>query len=684
MTRENVRMSTENETNVIEKIQSAEGRIRSALDRTTPEWDEDTMEKADLLLEGKIRFMDEVVELGRSNIDWSGSHIDHHVWKSRPNRFLYITSLAAGYGATGDEEYAAAARDYIQDWINTHPSGRDWKISEEDNPLNLPIRVGDNVVAARGWLGTLPYFLDSPAFDEEFVARMVDSIRCQLRWLIHHLSPTGNFRMFQAMALINAGLRLRFVDEAQEWRRTGSHVMNDMSRRQIHPDGSHNEHTPGYHLGMMGAFRRCVDLEAAFPELPLDVPPEKIAGMFDYALAFTRPDGSLCGINDSSARHTGTGLNDRLEARRRFRQEHALPDLAPNPSQIFPDAGQAYFRTGWDEKATYLGFDATRWGSAHCHLARNAIQLHAGGRPLIVDPGRITYEMSDPLGPYGKSTRAHSTANLNGWNQITTDPDDFRAWTGDGYGAATSEYTAGYWDAPFGWWFHDGLGHGLGARHRRIVMFIHNRAIIVIDHMLRWDESGRGPTHENPDLEVNWQLAPGPVRIDEDKHCVVTEHKDANLLMLFPLLAEDMDMSVYEGRRNPMRGWVQHRQKGQQGEPAPQLALECSPMLNYEEHVVSVLVPFDGEEKPELMAKAKAPADKSTPGEVKLRWKDGSTDTIFWMNGLKTMIGRTDHLDTDASLLHVQRDADDNIQQIGAADSTYCEGAECQPVIMKN
>ena len=668
---------------IIERIDQATRQLHQALGYEEPELDKSTQETADLLLEGKIRFMGREIELGRSDIDWSGGHVDHHVWHSRPNRFLFITPLAVAYDRTGSERYAEAARDYIEDWIRAHPPAPDWELSEEDNPLNLPIRVGDNATAPRGWLGALPHLLQSPLFDEKFVERVVESVRCQLRWMARNLSPTGNFRMFQAMALINAGLRLPFVTEAGDWKRRGSHVMTDMARRQIHPDGSHDEHTPGYHLGMMGAFRRCVDIQRTFPDLPLDVPPEKIVGMFDYALAFTRPDGTLCGINDSSARAGGMDTGERLQARRTFQRENALPEVSPAPGQIFPDAGQAYFRTGWDGKATYVGFDATRWGSAHCHLARNAVQLHAHGRPLIVDPGRISYEMSDPLGPYGKSTRAHSTLNLNGWNQNTTNPDEFRAWSGEGYGAATSEYTAGYWDAPFGWWFFEGLGHGLAARHRRILLFIHGRAIVVIDHLIRWDEKGRGTSHQKPDLEVNWQLAPGPVEINREKHHAVTGHEDANVLMLFPLMAEDMEIALHEGEENPPRGWVQDREQGQQGEPAPQVALESSPMLNFSEHIVTVLVPFEGRDKPELMAHAQPPPDKTSPGRVNIQWEDGTSDTVLWMPNLETMIGPAEGLETDGSLLHVQREAEDVIQKVGIIDGTWCEGTDVSPVIMR-
>lgn len=668
---------------VKDEFRRVENAIRRSLGTNPPSWDESVKKKADQLVEGTMECMGHEIDIGRKDIDWSGGHLDHHVWKSRPNRFLYITPLAAAYAETGEEQYAETARDYIEDWIRAHPSRPDWELTEEDNPLNLPIRVGDNVRAARGWLGALPYFLKSPSFDDEFVAQMVESIRCQLGWLTDNLSPAGNFRMFQAMTLINAGLRLRFVGEAAEWRRQGAHVMTDMARRQINLDGSHCEHSPGYHLGMMGAFNRCVDLQRAFPELPLSVDPDRVAGMYDYALAFTRPDNTFCAINDSPSGST-VDVGKRLEQRRNFRTDNDLPETDPSPTQVFPSAGQAYFRTGWEKEATYLVFDATNWGSAHCHLARNSLRLHSHGRPLIVDPGRINYEMSDPLGPYGKSTRAHSTINLNGWNQNTTNNDEFRVWTGPGYGAATSLYTAGYWDAPFGWWFFEGLGQGLAARHRRSLLFLNDRAVVVIDRVMRWDEEGRGDDHENPSLEVNWQLAPDPLSIETDDDRARIQYDDAGLLMRFPRCPEGSEITVYEGEEGPPRGWIKHREKGMAGEPAPQLSLESSPMHNYEEYVVSVLVPFSSGAEPDVTATMVSMPNTSSPGCVRLEWGDGTVDSVHWMQDMETMIGTVDEMETDGSMLHLQRGENGNLQRAGVADGTYCDAApdDAQIVVM--
>ncbi len=66
----------------------------------------------DLLVDGKMEFMGQIVEIGRKSIDWSAGHVDHHCWRSRPCRFAWLPPLAAAYAETDDERYAEAAADY--------------------------------------------------------------------------------------------------------------------------------------------------------------------------------------------------------------------------------------------------------------------------------------------------------------------------------------------------------------------------------------------------------------------------------------------------------------------------------------------------------------------------------------------------------------------------------------------
>jgi len=223
----------------IETIRANHTAVRQAagVTREHRSWDEATEREAALAVAGKLLHHGEPVAIGRADIDWSAAHVDHHTWRSKPNRFIYLGPLLAGYAHTAEARYAEAARDYIADWIRAHPGDpATWRLTQPDNGLNVPIRVGL-------WLDTVAACAPEHGFDEPFVGKVVESIRAQLNWVTRNLSAGGNFRMMQAMALVKAGLILPFVEEADRWKSLGVAVLNDAARRQILPRrGAHRVH----------------------------------------------------------------------------------------------------------------------------------------------------------------------------------------------------------------------------------------------------------------------------------------------------------------------------------------------------------------------------------------------------------------------------------------------------------
>ncbi len=638
-----------------------------------PVFSEKLREEAEHAVAGEIHYTDgQYVQIGRANIDWIGSHIANHVWKERPKRFLYLPPLMAGYAATCDERYAEAARDYVADWMRAHPACADWTMPRYDNGLNLGVRVAFFAQA-------LAAFAPSPAWDDAFVSGLLADIGCELRFIGSNLSPKGNFRMKQAMTLIECALRLPDAPEAAAWRRQGVTVMNDAARRQVLPDGAHIECTAGYHRWMAQLFSDCLSLQQAWPDLGFAFDAALVAAMHDYSVAVTRPNGTFCGMHDSEGDWQGVHENVSAQKRAAFRQAHGLPDRLPPPHQVFPSAGQAFLRDTWEADAAYLTFDATRWGGAHCHLSRNAIQVHAFGRSLLVDPGRISYEMSDPLGPYAKSTRAHNTVSLNGWNQFTTNPDDFRAFHAPGFDCVTSKYTGGYWPAPFGWWFFEGLGHGLAATHARHLFWAHGRCIVVIDEITRWNEAGRGPAYESPSLELNWQFAPGTVTLDHARRQAHTGYADANLLLRIAHAPDNAVLELHEGETSPPRGWIRdaHRYVGT---PAPQVSLACRPWNGHMETLVTVLVPYRGSALPQAETTvAIGNVMQGKPSSLTLSWADGTRETLVWTAGLESMLGSTEEGETDGVLLYRRRGGKDG-DVVAVVDAAACQPGQ---VILK-
>ncbi len=616
----------------------------------TPE--EQTRPIADRAVDGIISFYHtKHTRVGRVNIDWSAPQHAHQEWPAQLNRFYALSALAAAYRATGTECYAEAARDYIADWIRAHPTCAEWTIAPYDNTLNLSARVG-------GWLGVLPVFCTSSAFDTAFRGLIIDSVRAQLAFLRPRLTPFGNWRLAQATAFLLCGIRLDPLPDTAEWRRFGVNIINDAAHRQILPDGAHIERTPSYHGGETQRMTHLWRLGQVIPELGLAITAEAVARMHDYALASTLPHGVCNPLHDSGGPRDGQRDNTALRARAAFRADAGLPDALPPTTQFFPAAGQAFLRDSWASDAVCLTFDATTWGGGHCHRSRNGVQLHAYGRSLVVDPGILTYEVHDPAMAHGRSTRAHNTVNLNGWNQSQANPTGTVVRSVPGYDVVASCYEGGYWPGRYTWYVDQGYGQGVWGRHHRTLLWVRGRCAVVLDVM--------NTVGEHSCIESNWQLCEGPYALDAASRRAHTCHPDANALLLFPLVPEQTTLAAYEGQEEPRRGWLQSDYTGP-GTPAAQIVLH-STCRDWCADFATVLIPFAGPDAPRVCATAHQVDGAS---ELTLSWEDGTTDTVFWTRELSRMLGAMGDLDTDSALVHVTRDADGAVQRAFAFDATY-------------
>ncbi len=632
---------------------------------------------ADRAVEGILLFRwlgDIPTHVGRKNIDWSGSHHGHQEWRAQLNRFLQLAPLAYAYQETGEERYAEAARDYIEDWIRTHPHRPEWRMASYDNTLNLSIRIGHLHRNPGGWLGSLPIFLSSPQFDDAFVEQIIESACAQLDYEMGHMPSGINWRIAAADCLIASGLRLAFLPQAQHWLEFGVACLNDAWYRQVLPDGVHEERNPGYHTWMTGVMTLYCDLKRAFPELGLVMEPVRVAAMWDYALACTRPNGAFNALHDCTGERSGAWSDDCPAAsirreRAAFRSRWGLPESDPPLFFYSAGAGQALWRTGWDEDATYVTFDATQWGGGHCHLSRNSIQLHAFRQTMIADPGTFSYEKSDPFSWYGKSTRAHSTICLNGYNQSSTNPSRTTMFTAPGYGFISSDYEGGYWDGEWLWGFTH-LGRGIWASHWRGMLWIQDLGLMIGDSVQRIPNEPPDRSDTPPTLECIWQLAEN-ADVDlcpDGRQAEVRYGRDKGVRFLFAHRPVGSEVRVIRGQREPLRGWMPG--KGQM-EPAPQIVEYLSAMPNRHEEFWTVLLPW-GNARPLPAVRVstwKETHDRS--GRLVLEWDTGVLDEIHWTYRLLMMLGKKEGFETDAGLLHLRRDAGGRILRAAAIGGTF-------------
>ncbi|MFP4027334.1 MAG: heparinase II/III family protein [Candidatus Brocadiia bacterium] len=622
-------------------------------------------------------------------------------WRARPGimKFTAFPRLAAAYRSTENACYARAARVLIEDF---------WACDER------PGGVMHTASRISRWARFMPYFFDSPQFDDQFVGRMLENIDDQIEFVLANqkIQNRGNIRILQSNGMFWVATCLPMLDLAEDCLERVRWVYRDMARRDIESDGSHVEHDPNYHGVYQGTFYNLMIWREAFPEADLPDVTETAVRVFDYAVVTRRPNGHCCGIQESSSAWVGgDDITPFLRRRSQVRRLAGLPEEPPPPVEHCTDAGQVFMRDGWDRDAEYLVFDASRWGGAHSHLARNGVQLFKKGRALLVDTGTLTYamdqkakegdEFDNRIGPYGKSTPAHNTLNLNRWNQVPTNPDYLKSFDADGCCAVVSQYSGGYWPGSYGWWFREGYGSGIHAEHERILVWVKGRFTVVIDRMLRGDDSKLGgPAHQNPSLEMNWQLTPGgEVDVLPEKRGFTAVYPECSLLARFATLASGMRVEKHQGETDPFRGWITTRGKARADlreagvfeepplsewkdrtyGPAPQICCIAPKMEGFAESMVSVFAPFDGEDVPELETEISGSIvsdfPEATGGTLNLRWENDGRDTITWTDGLAQPVfewsEKGDEFSTDGCLLHIRRDEGGNIVDRRAVDATY-------------
>ncbi len=602
---------------------------------------------AECLADGKFLFYrHREVEVGLRDVDWSGSHVRHQEWPAQLNRFLWLPHLAALYRETGDEEMAVLARRTIEDWISQHDYGADLPLARGDNTLNVSIRLGQSHF--HGWWRTLPDLASSKHYDGEFVRRMLESTQGQIEFLSGHLSGSGNWRISQLDCILFCSLVLPGLEEYREQAVRG---LNEGAHRQIEEDGSHVEHNPSsYHQWMCRSFTDLWRLGRARPELGLRLETERVGRMWDYAVCSAAPDGGSSGMHDGQIWRKGPGQIQQMDGRTRFLAEAGLSDkpewdLEAGPSRWFPRAGQLFLRDGWHPEATYIAFDATRWGGAHCHQSRNSVSLYHGDRMLLLDPGSFTYERTDPYAHYGRSTRAHNTISPAGLNQIETDPDVRAVCLGESAALIACRYEGGYFDGLYCWGWREGHGRGIYGRHDRALLWIKGRCAVVFD---AFAADGNAP------WEAHWQLPPGRCELDAESRQAVTDSGRCNVLVRCLHANRDLEVRLREGETDPLLGWTPGPSGSGEYVPAPMLSMAAEGSAQALE-LVTLLLPFCEDGIPQFDVVCHR--GRGGPPALRLSWPDGREHIVACNPSMQGQVGAAGPLEADGAAVMLTLEA---------------------------
>lgn len=382
-------------------------------------------EVADEAVCGRFSIQGITIDLGVEP-DWIGAPLPaDREWRLEWSKFYYGLDLAWAYRRTGDSRYRETWERLVGSWIAQVPADLDTSDVLGRRVQNwIYAWARFDAVRGRGVRATTG-------------ARLLDSLDAQLSHLRAHLTPERNHRTLELYALFIAALALPALDPDGSMRRFAVRELSLNLVDDVLPDGVHREASTHYHLLVLRTFLGVLENARRFA-IPLPVEyRSRLARACEFAVHCHRPDGQIPALSDSDT--AGYAELLRLAARLFHRPDwlyvatHGRRGTPPHSKAISFDAGGYHIqRSGWGsatrrfEDERYLIFDCGPLGDGgHGHYDMLSIELAAGGKPLVVDPGRYTYHADEAASPsrrWFKGTAAHNTVTVDGLDQVSYRP----------------------------------------------------------------------------------------------------------------------------------------------------------------------------------------------------------------------------------------------------------------------
>jgi heparinase II/III-like protein len=337
------------------------------------------------------------------------------------NRLGHFLTLARSYSLTRDERYAAEFFTQLQSWVEQNPYGRgpNWNCAME-----VALR-------AMNLLAAFEIFRHSAHLQAAMLQSLLLLLQQHGRHIERNLEfsyiSTSNHYLSDMVGLLWLGIMLPELEDEEAWRDSGWVAIQREMDKQVLADGADFESSTGYHRFVtelfLYSFMLCkandVEIETRYWT--------KLHQMLMYIRAYLRPDGFAPLIGDTDSGQV-------LPVVHRSADDHAYlleigarafadPVLKSRciSSQAFPHAGTYIMRDG----DLYLCFNASDAGlngrGSHGHNDALSIEVSAGGRAFIVDPGTYVYSGDLEKRHAFRSTAYHSTVQIDGLEQNTTD-----------------------------------------------------------------------------------------------------------------------------------------------------------------------------------------------------------------------------------------------------------------------
>ncbi|MEP6570135.1 MAG: alginate lyase family protein [Acidobacteriota bacterium] len=363
------------------------------------------------------------------------------------NRFGHFITLGRAYALTKEEAFATEFFAQVEGWREQNPVGRgaNWSCAME-----VALR-------AMNLLTAFSLFRASPELNEgrlRTLLTMFDQHGAHIRRNLEfsHLA-TSNHYLSDIAGLLWLGVMLPELEPASEWSQWALKELLAQMDQQILTDGADYEGSTGYHRFVLELLLYSFILCRANEITIEDSYWRKLYTMLEYLRTYLRPDGFAPLIGDTDGGQllpiVAREANDHAyllalgaavfeDAQFKLVEVETPPELLwvagekvlrayellPNSaqevsSQTFPDAGTYILRH--EDLFLLLNTNGGEKGrpTSHQHNDLLSIEVSAGGRAFIVDPGTYVYTADLRERQVFRSTAYHSTVQIDDEEQQT-------------------------------------------------------------------------------------------------------------------------------------------------------------------------------------------------------------------------------------------------------------------------
>lgn len=365
------------------------------------------------------------------------------------NRMGHLITLGWAYAVTGDEGFAEEFFVQIEGWRNQNRPGfgPNWNCAME-----VALR-------AMNLLAAFHMFRGATNLNEQRLTMMLSLFEQHGTYIRSHLEfsyiATSNHYLSDVVGLLWLGICLPELEQADEWRAFGLLEMLREMDKQVLPGGAHYESSTGYHRFVLElliySFILCrantIEIGNAYWQ--------KLHSMVKYLHAYLRPDGQAPLIGDSDSGRV-MPITSHPAADHRYLLgiaaavfnepsfkidlksseeilwllgETALETFRVLPTAEADDARSASYSEAGTfilrDRDSYLLLNACGSGlsgrGAHGHNDALSLEVAACGTSFISDPGTCVYTADLALRHQFRSTGYHSTVEVDGQEQNTTE-----------------------------------------------------------------------------------------------------------------------------------------------------------------------------------------------------------------------------------------------------------------------